>query len=139
VQFIDDQIKSYEDKLSAAETRQGIQTQAYRPAAAPSTDYGSQLMQSSDALNAARLELAEAEQARNAITSQISGDEPILGAAAGPAAVDNPELDGRITALNKVSTPCACNTPSYIPTLSLPSGWSPAGGAQTRGKQAQAE
>jgi hypothetical protein len=140
VQFIDDQIKSYEDKLSAAEnTVKEFKLKHTGLLPRQGTDYGSQLMQSSDALNAARLELAEAEQARNAITSQISGDEPILGAAAGPAAVDNPELDGRITALNKVSTPCACNTPSYIPTLSLPSGWSPAGGAQTRGKQAQAE
>ncbi|MYM35026.1 chain length-determining protein [Duganella sp. FT94W] len=102
VQFIDDQIKAYEDKLSAAENsvklfrlknnsllpRQGV-------------DYGSQLMQSSDALNAARLELAEAEQARNAIAAQITGDEPILGAELAPAAIDNPELDARISTLNK--------------------------------------
>ncbi|WP_432377828.1 XrtA system polysaccharide chain length determinant [Duganella sp. P38] len=102
VQFIDDQIRAYEEKLTAAENsvkefrlknngllpRQGV-------------DYNSQLMQSSDALNAARLELAEAEQARNAIASQISGDEPILGADMAPAAIDNPELDGRISALNK--------------------------------------
>jgi polysaccharide chain length determinant protein (PEP-CTERM system associated) len=102
VQFIDEQIKAYEDKLSAAENsvkefklknngllpRQGI-------------DYGGQLMQSSDALNAARLELAEAEQARKAIANQISGDEPLLGADPDPAAIDNPELDARISALNK--------------------------------------
>ncbi|WP_229258810.1 XrtA system polysaccharide chain length determinant [Duganella flavida] len=102
VQFIDEQIKSYEDKLSAAENsvkefklknngllpRQGI-------------DYGGQLMQSSDALSAARLELAEAEQARKAIANQISGDEPLLGADMNPAAIDNPELDARISVLNK--------------------------------------
>ncbi|MBV7534753.1 chain length-determining protein [Duganella sp. sic0402] len=102
VQFIEDQIKSYEDKLAAAENsvkefrlknngllpRQGV-------------DYGNQLLQSSDALNSARLELAEAEQARNAIANQISGDEPILGADLAPAAIENPELDGRISALNK--------------------------------------
>lgn len=102
VQFIDEQIKAYEDKLTAAENsvkefrlknngllpRQGI-------------DYGSQMMQSSDALSAAQLELTEAEQARNAIANQISGDEPILGADLSPAAIDNPELDGRISALNK--------------------------------------
>ncbi|MYN25106.1 XrtA system polysaccharide chain length determinant [Duganella levis] len=102
VQFIDDQIKLYEDKLSTAENsvkefrlknngllpRQGI-------------DYNSQLMQSSDALSAARLELAEAEQARNAISNQITGDEPILGADLNPSAIDNPDLDGRISALNK--------------------------------------
>jgi polysaccharide chain length determinant protein (PEP-CTERM system associated) len=102
VQFIDDQIKSYEEKLVEAENkvkefkqknngllpRQGI-------------DYSTQLEQSSDALNTARLELSEAEHARNAIASQISGDEPILGADMNPAAIDNPEIDGRISALNK--------------------------------------
>lgn len=102
VQFIDDQIKSYEDKLTAAENNvKEFKLKHTGLLPRQGADYGSQLMQSSDALNAARLELAEAEQARNAIASQISGDEPILGAAAGPAAVDNPELDGRITALNK--------------------------------------
>ncbi|MQA36981.1 XrtA system polysaccharide chain length determinant [Rugamonas aquatica] len=102
VQFIDDQIKTYEDKLIAAENsvkefklrnngllpRQGI-------------DYSNQLMQSSDTLNTAKLELVEAEQARNAIRNQISGDEPVLGADLNPASIDNPELDGRISALNK--------------------------------------
>jgi polysaccharide chain length determinant protein (PEP-CTERM system associated) len=102
VQFIDEQIKSYEEKLLQAENtvkefklknnfllpRQGI-------------DYGSQVLISSDALNNARLELRELEQARAAINAQISGDEPILGGELGPAAIDNPELDGRISALNK--------------------------------------
>jgi polysaccharide chain length determinant protein (PEP-CTERM system associated) len=102
VQFIDDQIKSYEDKLITAENnvkdfkqknngllpRQGV-------------DYSTQLAQSSDTLNTARLELVEAEQVRNAISSQISGDEPILGTDMNPAAVDNPEIDGRISLLNK--------------------------------------
>jgi polysaccharide chain length determinant protein (PEP-CTERM system associated) len=102
VQFIDDQIRAYEEKLIAAENamkefkmknngllpRQGV-------------DYSSQLMQASDALNTARLELVEAEQARNAIRNQINGDEPILGADMNPASIDNPELDGRISVLNK--------------------------------------
>lgn len=102
VQFIDDQIKAYEDKLIVAENlvkefklknngllpRQGV-------------DYSNQLMQSSDTLNTAKLELVEAEQARNAIRNQISGDEPVLGADLNPASIDNPELDGRIAALNK--------------------------------------
>ncbi len=102
VQFIDEQIRAYEDKLLAAENnvkefklkntfllpRQGI-------------DYGSQVLMSSDALDNAKLELVEAEQARNAIDAQISGDEPILGTELSPAAIDNPEMDGRIAALNR--------------------------------------
>ena len=102
VQFIDGQIRAYEDKLLAAENsvkefkmknasllpRQGV-------------DYSAQLLASTDTLNNAKLELVEAEQARNAINAQISGDEPILGAEPDPASIDNPELDGRISALNK--------------------------------------
>jgi polysaccharide chain length determinant protein (PEP-CTERM system associated) len=102
VQFIDDQIRAYEDKLQSAENsvkefklknnfllpRQGI-------------DYGAQLLMSSDALNNAKLELVEAEQARRAINAQIEGDEPVLGAEPTAATVENPELDGRIAALNK--------------------------------------
>ncbi|WP_338762118.1 XrtA system polysaccharide chain length determinant [Massilia sp. METH4] len=102
VRFIDDQIRAYEDKLLAAENsvkdfklkhnfllpRQGV-------------DYGSQILMSSDALNNAKLELVEAEQARAAINSQIQGDEPILGAEPSAAAIDNPEIDGRISALTK--------------------------------------
>ncbi|MYM71701.1 chain length-determining protein [Duganella sp. FT134W] len=102
VQFIDDQIKLYEDKLSAAENSVKefrLKNNGLLPR--QGTDYSSQLMQSSDALSAARLELAEAEQARNAISNQITGDEPILGADLNPAAIDNPDLDGRISALNK--------------------------------------
>ena len=102
VQFIDEQIKNYEDKLSAAENlvkefkirnnlllpRQGI-------------DYGSQLLMSSDSLNNAKLELLEAEQARKAIQSQIEGDEPVLDMEPNAASITNPELDERIATLNK--------------------------------------
>lgn len=102
VQFIDDQIKAYEDKLIAAENSVKefkLKNNGLLPR--QGTDYSNQLMQSSDTLNTARLELVEAEQARNAIRSQISGDEPVLGADLNPASIDNPELDGRISALNK--------------------------------------
>ncbi|MGK5015351.1 XrtA system polysaccharide chain length determinant [Janthinobacterium sp. 61] len=102
VQFIDEQIKNYEDKLSAAENlmkefkirnnlllpRQGI-------------DYGSQLQMSSDSLNNAKLELLEAEQSRKAILSQIEGDEPVLDLEPNASAITNPELDERIASLNK--------------------------------------
>ena len=102
VQFIDEQIKNYEDKLSAAENlvkefkirnnlllpRQGI-------------DYGSQLLMSSDSLNNAKLELVEAEQARKAILSQIEGDEPVLDLEPNASTITNPELDERIASLNK--------------------------------------
>lgn len=102
VQFIDEQIKSYEEKLVAAENavkefklrnstllpRQGV-------------DYSGQVLQSADALNAARLELLEAEQASLAIQAQIRGDAPVIDIQPDAAQIDNPDIDGRIAALNK--------------------------------------
>jgi polysaccharide chain length determinant protein (PEP-CTERM system associated) len=102
VQFIDEQIKSVEEKLIATENavkefkmknsallpRQGI-------------DYGAQLALAGDALNTAKLELAEAEQSRRAIKAQVSGDEPVSTIALQPAAVLNPEIDARISTINK--------------------------------------
>ena len=101
VQFIDEQIKSVEERLVATENavkefkmrnsallpRQGI-------------DYGAQLAQAADALGAARLELAEAEQGRRAIQAQV-GSDPAAGAALRPASILNPELDARIGTINK--------------------------------------
>ncbi|UMR29329.1 chain length-determining protein [Massilia sp. MB5] len=102
VQFIDEQIRSYEEKLQSAENllkefklknnfllpRQGI-------------DFGAQLLMSSDALNNAQLELTEAEQARKAIRAQIEGEEPVLGVDPLPSTIENSELDARLLALNK--------------------------------------
>lgn len=101
VQFIDEQIRAYEDKLVTAENmlkefkmrhsallpRQGV-------------DYSAQLLQSADTLSSAKLELMEAEQARLAIKAQVAGDEPVQGTPAS-STIDNPEIDVRIAALNK--------------------------------------
>ena len=102
VQFIDDQIKAYEDKLVAAENLV-MEFRRKHTGLLPrgGADFSSQLQQAADQLSAARLELVEAQQARNAIAGQISGDEPILSVDPHPASIDNPELDGRIAALNK--------------------------------------
>jgi polysaccharide chain length determinant protein (PEP-CTERM system associated) len=102
VQFIDDQIKAYETKLIAAENSvKEFKRKNTGLLPRQGTDYAGQLEESTDALNAAKLELVEAQQARNAIAAQINGDEPILDTGIGTANVDNPELDGRISALNK--------------------------------------
>ncbi len=102
VQFIDEQIKAYEDKLVAAENNVKefkLRNNFLLPR--QGTDYGAQVLMAADALNSARLELQEAEQARNALKAQISGDEPVLGAELDASAIDNPDIDGRISALNK--------------------------------------
>lgn len=102
VQFIDDQIKSYEERLIAAENllkEFKLRYSGLLPH--QGVDYSAQLVIASDALNTARLELLEAEQSRNAINSQISGDAPLMSIDQGPASISNPEIDGRIAAINK--------------------------------------
>jgi polysaccharide chain length determinant protein (PEP-CTERM system associated) len=100
VQFIDDQIKNYEEKLAVAENSLKefkIKNMGMLPR--QGGDYSSQMTQVSDALSQARLELAEAEQARNAIRRQMTG-EPSAGPA-GAVMMANPELDERIAVVHK--------------------------------------
>ncbi len=101
VQFIDEQIKSYEERLVAAEN--SVKEFKLRHAGLlprQGVDYTAQLAIAADALGAARLELAEAEQSRAAIKAQISG-EPRQGVNVRLAPSRNPELDERIAAVNK--------------------------------------
>jgi polysaccharide chain length determinant protein (PEP-CTERM system associated) len=104
VQFIDDQIKSYEEKLAAAETSMKdfkIRNMGLLPR--QGGDYSSKMSELSDSLNQAKLELLEAEQARNAIKRQIAGEDPAPLTStelADPADV-NPELEARISGLVK--------------------------------------
>jgi len=103
IQFIDDQIKSYEVKLAKAESDLKdfkIRNMGLLPRQG---DYGSKMADVSDALSQAKLELLEAEQARNALKRQIAGDDPVpaVGAEMVEPSDSNPELDGRTDALNK--------------------------------------
>lgn len=104
VQFIDAQIKSYEEKLITAENALKdfkLKNSGLLPR--QGGDYGSQLSAIEDSLNQAKLELREAEQARNAIKNQIANDEPADDQSAEPApsTISNPEIDGRIQGLQK--------------------------------------
>jgi len=102
VQFIEDQIKSYEEKLTAAENSLKefkIKNMGLLPRESGG-DFSSQLIQATDQLNQARLELAEAEQARNAIRRQISGEPGKGGEAAATGATD-PDLEARIATTQK--------------------------------------
>jgi len=102
VQFIDDQIKSYEEKLAAAENRLKefkIKHLGLLPNQGDST---AKLADTNEQLTQARMELAEAEQARNAIKMQVTGDAPAsVTTDVGDSADANPELDGRIASIHK--------------------------------------
>lgn len=83
VQFIEEQINSYETKLQVAENTVKefkVRHTAQLPRAGE--DYSAQLAQSSDALNNARLELLETEQLRAALRAGMPGTQPL--AANGP-------------------------------------------------------
>ena len=68
VQFIDDQIKSYEEKLASAEaSMKDFKIRHMGMLPGKSGDYSGKMVETTELLSAARLELLEAEQARNAI------------------------------------------------------------------------
>ncbi len=101
IKFIDEQIKNYEDRLVIAEkavTEFQIKNSGLLP---KDGDYGSQLQAVSDSLNEAKLGLREAEQARNAIKSQIEDGAPPddMTTVQAPSTIVNPEIDARIQAL----------------------------------------
>ncbi len=105
VQFIDEQIKVYEEKLSAAENALKdfkLKHMSLLPRAG--ADYTGKLTDVNDQLNQARLELAEAEQARNAIRRQMGLSAEAGTASAKPIevpAVVDPDLESRLQAVNK--------------------------------------
>ncbi|QYF95054.1 chain length-determining protein [Massilia sp. PAMC28688] len=99
VAFIEDQIRTYEEKLNAAENElKEFKIKHMGNLPRGNTDYSASVIEMTDRLSQARLELAEAEQARNAIARQIGG-----GATPGKPGIvaANPELDERIAQVNK--------------------------------------
>jgi polysaccharide chain length determinant protein (PEP-CTERM system associated) len=100
VQFIDDQIRSYEERLAAAENLlKEFKIKNIGMLPREGADYGARMMAASEALNQAQLDLAEAEQARNAIRRKISGDNSGGGRSA--PVLQDPALDERIASVNK--------------------------------------
>jgi len=100
VQFIEDQIKMYEERLAAGENALKefkIRHMGLLPR--QGTDYSSNLGELADKLAQARLELTEAEQARNAIKRQIAGED--MAPSNVEQQISNPEIDGRIATLEK--------------------------------------
>jgi polysaccharide chain length determinant protein (PEP-CTERM system associated) len=104
IRFIDEQIKSYEEKLITGENNlKAFKQKNIGMMPQQGSDYYSQLSRAEEDLNKTRLDLREAEQARDAIRRQIAGDEPVLlvDQDESPSSIVNVELDSRIDALNK--------------------------------------
>lgn len=104
VRFIDEQIKQYEEKLIATENAIAeFKQRNGRVATGQEGAFSGKVAQMEEQLSQARLELTEAEQARNAIKRELAGEQPYLPgttiAAAAPPV--NSELDERLRALQK--------------------------------------
>jgi len=104
IRFIDEQIQSYEEKLITGENNlKAFKQKNIGIMPQQGSDYYSQLSRAEEDLNKTRLDLREAEQARDAIRRQIACYEPVLlvDQDESPSSIVNVELDSRIDALNK--------------------------------------
>ncbi|MGH8717641.1 MAG: XrtA system polysaccharide chain length determinant [Burkholderiales bacterium] len=99
--FIDEQIEVYEKKLTDAENAlKEFKRQNVGRMPEQGQGYYERLAQAQTALNEARLELREAENSRDALKKQLSGEDPVLLSSPAPiVAVATSELDTRIAAL----------------------------------------
>ncbi|WP_029000187.1 XrtA system polysaccharide chain length determinant [Azohydromonas australica] len=105
-QFLDEQIKTYRSKLEEAESRlKEFRLRNIELQSGDGKDITSRLGGMSSQLEDARLQLREAETARDAARAQLagvrnlSGPAPAAGAASDtPAAVSTPEIDARLDA-----------------------------------------
>ena len=101
ITFIDGQIKIYEEKLAAAENSlKDFKLKNMGLLPQDGADSGSKLVQMSESLNQARLDLSEAEQARDSIKRQVSSME-LSSKSGNPSAIPHPEIDARIQTLTK--------------------------------------
>jgi polysaccharide chain length determinant protein (PEP-CTERM system associated) len=104
--FLTEQIKSYESKLEAAETRlKEFRLRNLALQTGDGKDSTARLIEISQALDAARLQLREAENSRDAARQQLAQERTVVPSASSTVAsqeaafpVLTPELDGRIEA-----------------------------------------
>ena len=103
--FIDEQLKSYGEKLVAAESSvTEFKRQHMGLMGTEGRNYYQQLGGANTALNQATLELKEAENGRDAIKKQLTGESetpPGLLDDQGPVVAANPEIDGRVRGLQE--------------------------------------
>ena len=99
--FIDDQIKSYEQKLTQAENAlKEFKINNLSTMQGNGKDYFTQMSEAGNELATARLSLEEAENGRTALRRQMAGEDTVLlGGASEAQNVAVPEIDTRIAAL----------------------------------------
>lgn len=103
--FIDAQISDYESKLTEAESNlKAFKIKNFGVSGASNQDFFARMAAISDEVNRIRLELAAAEQSRDALKKELSGETPQLPPEALPArpAPVPSELDMRLDAQRRV-------------------------------------
>ena len=108
IRFLDEQIQGYEKKLIKQENElKAFKQKNIGLMPQQGGDYYSQVGKALESLNKTKLDLREAERARDSIQQQITGDEPVLLAidsgtgSVDPSSIVNVELDARIAELRK--------------------------------------
>lgn len=101
-QFIDEQIKEYEKKLTEAEDRlKAFKLRNLDYQGGDNVDSLGQMGELTALLNQSRLALREAEYSRDALRRQIVGEEPVLLPDYGAEDSHLPEIDGRIDSMKR--------------------------------------
>ena len=100
--FINSQIKIYEEKLASAENAlKDFKMKHVGLLPKEGGDFGSKLLEASEALSQAKLEYAEAAQSRDAIKRQLISIEAPQDTGESATIAPNPEMDERIQAVSK--------------------------------------
>jgi polysaccharide chain length determinant protein (PEP-CTERM system associated) len=102
--FLDEQIKAYEQRLvGAEEALKDFKRRNMGVMPEQGKDYYGSLQEAGARIRQAKLELREAENARDALRKQLAGEEPVLLSAGKTEFIASvtPELDARISSLEK--------------------------------------
>ncbi|MFM2052473.1 MAG: hypothetical protein RL456_510 [Pseudomonadota bacterium] len=95
--FIDEQIKSYEAKLTEAENRlKDFKLKNMSVASTTNQDFFARMQNLTDDISRLRVQLSAAEQSRDAMRRELAAEEPQLPMGAASAMSMTPDLDSRI-------------------------------------------
>ncbi|MCH6585269.1 MAG: chain length-determining protein, partial [Proteobacteria bacterium] len=120
LRFIDEQIEGYEKKLTTGENAlKAFKQKNIGLMPQQGGDYYAQVAKAAEDLNETRLELREAEHARDSIEQQVTGDEPVLLEidVENPDSIVNTEIDSRIAELRKMRDTLSLNFTDQHPDI----------------------